>query len=128
MTQKKIPFAFVLDYLYPLEVVVKPMFGLYALYVNSRIVLMLRDKKVQQEMNGVWIATSDTHHASLKEELPSLAHIAEFSDDTMQSGWLVVPAVADDFESSVMHICDLIKHKDPRIGKTPVPGKPKSKH
>jgi hypothetical protein len=123
----KIPFDFILDYLVPLEVTVKPMFGLHAIYINNKIVMMLRDKKDRPEMNGVWIATTETHHASLKEEFPSLTSISEYSDDTIQSGWQVLPADADDFESSLIDLCELIKRGDPRIGKTPAPKSKKKK-
>jgi len=81
---------------------------------------MLRHKKDKPEMNGVWVATSETHHATLKAEFPSLTSISAYSDDTVQSGWQVLPETADDFEQSLIHICELIRRGDPRIGKIPV--------
>ena|SRR5215218_4559497 len=70
--QKNIPFDFVFDYLFPLEVKVKPMFGLFALYIGEKLVLMLRQRKQHSEINGVWIATSKDHHKSLRKAFPSL--------------------------------------------------------
>lgn len=101
------------------------MFGLHAIYIDDRIVFMLRHKKDKPEMNGVWVATSETHHESLKVEFTSLTSISAYSDDTVQSGWQVLPEMADDFEQSIIHLCKLIKRGDPRIGKIPAPRKKK---
>jgi hypothetical protein len=113
----KIPFDFVLEKLQRLEPQVKPMFGCYAIYVRSKIVLILRKKETTQEDNGVWVATTLAHHASLKKDFPSLRRIGVFG--TERSGWQILPLDADDFEESVMHICDLILKNDLRIGKIP---------
>jgi hypothetical protein len=76
MTKKNIPFDFVLDYLTPLDVTVKPMFGFWAIYLNQKIVFILRQRDDHPETNGVWIATSQEHHESLKKELPSMCTIS----------------------------------------------------
>ncbi|HTK83210.1 MAG TPA: hypothetical protein VL633_13060, partial [Bacteroidota bacterium] len=52
------PFQFVFDCLYPKEPVVRPMFGCHAIYLGSKIYLILRKKKDLRRINGVWIATS----------------------------------------------------------------------
>ena len=56
--KKPIPFEFILDYLYPIVPVVKPMFGCYALYAGEKIILIVRERKDHIEDNGVWLATS----------------------------------------------------------------------
>lgn len=43
--QKSIPFNFVIENLFVLNPIVKAMFGAYAIYVDNKIVLILRDKK-----------------------------------------------------------------------------------
>jgi hypothetical protein len=75
MTERKIPFDFILDYLQPVKVRVRPMFGMYAIYLDKRIMMVLRERNVEPESNGVWLATSSEHHKSLKKDLPSLKPI-----------------------------------------------------
>jgi len=125
MPAKNIPFEFVTDYLAPLEVTVKPMFGMFALYVRGKIVLMLREKAKDPVKNGVWIATTADHHQSLKKDFPSLRPISSRSGAGTVTGWQLLPADADDFESSVIKACEYIKRGDSRIGKLPKPGKAK---
>lgn len=127
MTRKNIPFDFVFDYLVPLEVTTKPMFGLFALYVGEKIVLILRQRTKYPEMNGVWIATNHGHHKSLKNDLPSLRSVPNYLEDTTETGWQLLPVDSDDFEDSVIKACEFIKHNDLRIGKIPTPRKTKSK-
>lgn len=119
--QKPVPFNFVIENLYALDPIIKSMFGAYAIYVGNKIVLILRDKK--DEDSGVWIATTPEHHASLKKDFPSMRSIKIFG--TGESGWQVLPMDADDFESSVNQVCDLIIKGDKRIGKIPKPKKKK---
>jgi hypothetical protein len=71
MSQKNIPCDFVFDYLMPLEVTVKPMFGVRAIYVDKKIMLVLKQRKDSPETNGVWIAHPGASQ-SLRKELPSL--------------------------------------------------------
>ena len=64
MNQKhKIPYVFILDYLHPKEVKIKPMFGCFGLYVDDKIIFFLRDRKEKPELNGVWVAVG-THDCS----------------------------------------------------------------
>src|SRR5262245_43770907 len=78
--KKTIPFDFVLDYLAPLDVSVKPMFGAYGVYVGSKIVLILRSRKDHPDANGVWLATSGEHHESLRKHFPYMRSISLFTD------------------------------------------------
>jgi hypothetical protein len=116
---KQIPFDFAIENLQRLNPVVKPMFGCHSVYVGDKIVLSLRDK--DDEDSGVWIGTSKEFHSSLKKEFPSMRSIKIFGPGT--SGWQLLPKEADDFESSVNHLCDLIIRGDERIGKVPKPKK-----
>lgn len=118
---KKIPFAFVLDNLFSLDPVVKPMFGCHSVYIGPKLVCSLRDK--DDSDSGVWISTGKEHHASLKKEFPSMRSIAIFGPGT--SGWQVLSKENDDFETSVNHLCELILANDPRIGSIPKPKKKK---
>jgi hypothetical protein len=127
MTRKIIPFDFVLDYLIPLDITVKQIFGLWAIYVNEKIILILRQRKDYPDTNGVWIATNLEHHESLKLDLPSLHSISNYSHGFMETEWQVIPVDADDFEVSVRKVCELIKHNDYRIGRIPIPRQTKAR-
>ncbi|MBK8693274.1 MAG: hypothetical protein IPN17_13485 [Deltaproteobacteria bacterium] len=120
---KKVPFAFVLDELEVLAPTTRPMFGCTAIYVGPRIVLVLRDGRGTAD-DGVWIATTAEHHASLRKELPSIRSITVFGPG--ESGWQVIPAAAESFEEEVLWACELVRRGDPRVGKLPKPKKRKS--
>ena len=122
--KKPIPFEFILDYLYPIIPVVKPMFGSYALYSGEKIILILREKDNHTEDNGVWLATSSEHHQSLKKEFPSMRSIELLGNG--ETNWQIIPVEAHDFESSVIRVCELVKKGDKRIGKIPKQKKKKA--
>jgi len=118
-TSKKntIAFNFVLEELYALDPIVKPMFGCHAVYVNGKILLMLRNKDSYQEDNGVWIATTYDHHSSLRKDLPSMRTIKLFGGS--DSAWQNLPSMDERFEQDAVKACSLILKGDVRIGKTP---------
>ena len=113
---KKLPFAFVLDELDALSPRTNPMFGCTAVYVGDKIVLILRARGGRDD-DGVWVATTAAHHASLRLELPSLRSIMVFGPG--ESGWQVIPAESDTFESEVLRVCAMVRAGDPRVGKVP---------
>lgn len=113
---KRVPFAFVLDELEALSPTTRPMFGCTAVYVGPRIVLVLRDKQGSAD-DGVWIATTAEHHASLRRELPSIRSITVFGPG--ESGWQVIPAAGEGFEDEALRVCELVRRGDPRVGKIP---------
>jgi hypothetical protein len=119
MIHKRIPFEFVLDHLLPLDVKVKPMFGMHGVYAGAKIVLLLRQRKDHPADNGVWIASRKEHHAGLKKILPSMRSISTFAGIGGETGWQVLPVDADDFEESVVRTCGLIIRGDTRIGRIP---------
>ena len=118
-----IPFDFVLEQLFSLCPVVKPMFGCHGIYVGSKIMLMLRNKPDHTYDNGIWISTKAEHHASLKKILPSMRSIQVLGNG--QTNWQIIPFEADDFEENAMKICELILKGDPRIGNIPKSRKPR---
>jgi hypothetical protein len=124
--RKPIPFEFVLDELSALDPYTKPMFGCTAIYVDQKIVLILRERPQHLRDNGVWIATTIDHHESLKKDLPSMRTIEVF-ETRGPSGWQIIPMDSETFEEEVLKACELIKKDDPRIGKIPKPKKIKSK-
>ena len=115
--RKPIPHEFVLDAIAALSPETRPMFGCLAIYVKNKIVLILRDKPASKADNGVWLATTKEHHASLREEFPNMRSIRVLGKKV--TGWQVLPADAPDFEESALRACELIAAGDPRIGKVP---------
>lgn len=115
--RSKLPHEFVLDALAPLSPATRPMFGCVAVYVEEKIVLILRDKPPSPADNGVWIATTVEHHETLRHEFPQMRSIQVLGKAT--TGWQVLPADAPDFEQAALHACELIRAGDERIGKIP---------
>ena len=125
--RKPIPHAFVLDAISTLSPYTRPMFGCLAIYVKDKIALILRDRPKSTPDNGVWLATTQEHHQSLRRELPNMRSIQVLGKRV--TGWQVLPVDAPDFESAALRACELVLAGDPRIGK--IPGartsKPRSK-
>jgi hypothetical protein len=121
---KKLPFDFVLQELEDLGPFTRPMFGCHAVYVEERIVFILRDKKDPRADDGVWVATTHEHHRALKKVLPSLRSITVLAGGAV-TGWQNLPADSEDFEESVLRACEMVRRGDPKIGK--VPGKRRKK-
>ena len=71
--RKPIPHEFVLDAISALSPHTRPMFGCLAIYVKDKIVLILRDKPTNTADNGVWLATTEEHHQSLRVRVPKHA-------------------------------------------------------
>lgn len=118
MAKNPIPFDFVIEELSELNITVKPMFGCHAIYIEDKIVLILRDKKDKTKRDdGVWLATVAENHESLQKEFPYMRSIELFG--TPPTAWQVLPVSSSDFEDAVLHACDLIRNGDPRIGRIP---------
>jgi hypothetical protein len=115
--KKSRPYEFVFEALGSLPIATRPMFGCLAIYVGEKIVLMLRDKETEPKDNGVWIATTPTHHASLRREFPNMRPIGLLGGKI--TGWQNLPADAPEFEEVAVRACELVAARDPRIGKIP---------
>lgn len=115
--RKAVPHQFVLDAIAELSPTTRPMFGCLAVYVAEKIVLILRDHRDNASDNGVWLATSKDHHASLRREFPNMRSIEVLGKGV--TGWQVLPVDAPDFEEAALRACERILAADPRIGKVP---------
>jgi hypothetical protein len=116
------PHEFVLDALSSLFPETRPMFGCLGVYVENRIVFVLRDKPRGPADNGVWLATTPEHHESLRVQFPSMRSIQVLSKKP--TGWQLLPADAPDFEEAAFRACALVLARDPRIGKDPTASRP----
>ena len=121
MIEKKyhIPFDFILDYLTPKEVVVKPMFGCFLLYIGNKTYFFLNDRNDQKELNGIWVAlSSPEYYETLAKELPSINQGLKLHEDKKSSiKWLLLSVFDDEFESLVIKACEFVLNNDKRIGK-----------
>ena len=115
--RKAVPHEFVLEAIASLSPYTRPMFGCLAVYVEDKIVLILRDKPSNTADNGVWLATTEEHHESLRGEFPNMRSIHVLRKPV--TGWQVLPADAPDFEAAALRACELVLARDPRIGKIP---------
>jgi hypothetical protein len=114
---KAAPYDFIFDYL-PRNIVVKSMFGMYYIYLNKKIILMVREANKEPEMNGIWVATYKKHHKSLEQEIPNLAEYVMYDGDKKyESHWRLLKPDDDNFETSAIYVCELISKGDNRIGK-----------
>lgn len=115
--RRPVPHEFVLEAIAALSPHTRPMFGCLAVYVQDKIVLILRDKPTSTADNGVWLATSQEHHKSLRREFPNMRSVGIFRKPV--TDWQVLPADAPDFEATALRACELVLAGDPRIGKVP---------
>ena len=113
--KKNIPFDFIFDYL-PSSISIKPAFGMYFIYLDSKIILVLCKRQKAPELNGVWIGTYKEFHTALMAEIPG-AKVLNENPIGRQSSWLLLPASCDNFEQGVLITCELISKHDYRIGK-----------
>ncbi len=96
---------------------VKPAIGMYYIYWENKILLIFRHLKKNPQHNGVWISAEKEYHLSLKAEMPAITDFV-FEDEKMIShSWLQLKDEHDDFESTAIRLCELIYHRDKRIGR-----------
>ena len=113
--KKPVPYDFVLDELAELALSTRPMFGSTAVYVEDRIVFILRKKGDADD--GVWVVLDRERASELLVLLPGLRPIEVLGGRA--GGWQKLPADSPSFEEDVLTACRLIKRGDPRIGKVP---------
>lgn len=111
----KVPYDFVLQYLYPVRPKISKMLGCYALKANNKILLLLRERDNQPEFNGVFIATRPEYYDQLEKEIHSSN--MDFDIDGMPFSYLFLSEDLEDFNEKVKRACEMIKAGDERIGK-----------
>lgn len=115
--KKPVPYDFVLDELAELSPRTRPMFGSTAVYVDDRIVFILRNKGNGNVDDGVWVVFDRERIAEILTLLPALRTIDVLGGRA--GGWRKLAADSPTFEDDVLAACRLVKRGDPRIGKVP---------
>ena len=125
-------YSFVLEelqsFLSPDRLRVRPMFGCHALYVDEKIVFILRRKGNPETVrdDGMWVALAGPEQSnSLAKDFPALREIEIFKGQGRQgfASWLNLPENEDGFEEAALEMCRLVSKRDSRIGKVPKPRK-----
>lgn len=100
-----------------------PMFGSHAVYVDEKIVFILRQKGEPKTLrdDGIWVAMLPQNNDAMKREFPALRPIELFAARGKKgfTGWLNLPQGDDGFETTALALCRLVINRDPRIGKLP---------
>ncbi len=116
----KLPHAFVVEALAPLNPEVRRMFSGFSVYLGDRIVCMLRNHTKSPRDNGVWLVLSEGANPAdpkLHREFPSLRPIELVGGKI--GHWLLIPSDGPRFEQEALHACDLLLRHDPRLGRIP---------
>ena len=111
----KVPYDFILRYLYPLRPKIVKMLGGYVLVLNDKILFMLREQEAQPEYNGVYIATEPDFYDTLESEIHS--SLMEVDIDGLAHSWLFVSEDLPNFDEKVKKACEMLKGGDTRLGK-----------
>ncbi|MGZ3649950.1 MAG: hypothetical protein ACXVB9_13960 [Bdellovibrionota bacterium] len=114
--RKPLDYDFLLDYFPASRIEVKKMFGHQCLYFDGLMVMFLICKEGNPD-NGICLATTKEHIASLGKELRSLRHLESSGPES--TDWRLLPAGSPHFESDAERACRLILKRDPRIGREP---------
>jgi hypothetical protein len=115
MMNYEVPYDFVLKELYPVRPKIRKLFGCYALMNGKQILMLLRDREVEPQFNGVLVATKPEHFEVLQQEIHRSR--MEFDLDGEENSWIFISEDLDDFEQKVKKACEMIKNGDERIGK-----------
>jgi hypothetical protein len=119
-SKQKPPHAFVLEALTPLKPEVRRIFSGLGVYLDDRIVCMLRDSPKSPRDNGLWLVLSETTDPAdpgLHREFPSLRRIGLLR--TKIAHWRLIPSDGPTFEVEALHACDLLLRHDARFGRIP---------
>lgn len=118
MKLKKLPpYEFILEELADVVTDIKPMFGAYGLYRGHDILMILRKKEKIDNDTGMWLGVTNGNYDSIRKEIPELRDLEMFGPGP--TSWQVLGEDLSNFEETALKICELIKAKDPRIGRTP---------
>jgi len=90
---------------------------MHYVYLDKKLVLMLRKTEKADGLNGIFVATLRMHHSGLVKEIPALTTFTLDTGENYDSHWRFLQEDHDDFETSAISVCELILRGDHRIGK-----------
>ena len=122
--KKPPPFPFILDEIEDLGPRVNPMFASHGVYIGDKIVFILRDKGPTDSDRGMWVVSEKEQTQALLKAFPSLRPIDVLGEKI--GNWKKLSANAKDFEENALAVCELVRRRDPRVGKIPESKKPKA--
>jgi hypothetical protein len=112
--KRSIPFDFVLEQLAPLAPTVRAMFGSTGVYLDERVVFILRQKRDADD--GVWVCFEPEREAEVLLLFPTLERIEVLGN---VRAWRKLAASSETFEDDVLRACKLLASGDQRLGKLP---------
>jgi hypothetical protein len=112
--KRAVAYPFVLDQLAALSPTTRAMFGATAVYLDERVVFLLRKKGDADD--GVWLSYEPEVEAEVLALLPRLQRIEVLGNVRC---WRKLAASSDSFEDDVMQACKLLRAGDTRLGKLP---------
>lgn len=115
--KKRPPYDFILEELGDIVTDIKPMFGAFGIYRDGQILMILRKKEKFDSDTGLWLGVAPGYVPAIQKEIPELRDLEMFG--TGPTAWQVLGEDVSNFEEVAIQICDLIKKRDPRIGRTP---------
>jgi len=95
--------------------VLRSMFGAKAVYLDGKLMFCFAAK--EEPWCGMLVATDQSHHASLIEEIPGL------SPHPVLPKWLYLSETLGSFEQKAESLVRLARRRDRRIGVWPRPRK-----
>jgi len=78
---------------------------------------MLRKKGKGDGLDGIFVATLKAHHQTLLKDVPALKNFNLDTGEQYESHWKFLHEDDNAFEKSAIKICELILHRDHRLGK-----------
>jgi len=111
------PFPFVLEELSAIRPTIKHWFGFTSVYLDEKLLCLLRDSAKQPNSNGIWLYTTTEHVESLAGEFPELPKRQLWRSRSGNKAWVVLASRLEGFEEYAFRACELILRGDRRIGR-----------
>ena len=112
---RAIAYEFVLDELAPAGPTTRAMFGSTGVYLDDRVVFILRKKGDPDD--GVWLAYEPAREPEVLAAFPNAARISRVPN---ARGWRKLAASSPSFEDDVLNACRIARMDDSLLGKIPV--------
>lgn len=118
---------FFLQALASVDYAIRPMFGCRMLYRDDQMLCFIMNNLEKYPLdNGVAFAVKLEHQDSLCAQYPDLRYLRSFGEGG-PSTWLLLPSEAERFESDLLELAELLRRRDPRIGRQSPSARKKTK-